>query len=374
MKILLISAEYYNKEGGGIGIYLHNFCKYLIQNGHHVSLITSSKENLESKELLQKIDLHIVPYSKIPFIGMLQWSASSYFLTKKLNNIYNFDIINPHLPTSHFFTWFYMLKTPIALTIHNSFLNFGTRKVNIISKNISIIRDIFSAQKSNVVICLNNELKCKLAKFCRKNTLYKIPLGFSLDEIENYSYRGKSDQLFKILFVGRIVEGKGLEYLLKAIELLNDPAIILWIVGDGPLKQKLEAEYSHMKNVNFLGKIEARDKLYNVYYNSDVLVIPSEGEGMPTVLIEGMACGLPIIATNLPGIKEVVNSDFCWLVKPRNETEISEALKELSKNRVLLRAMSLESLKESKKYTWTFIGDTILDVFDEMILREKQKD
>lgn len=374
MKILLISSEYYSKKGGGIGIYLHNFCKYLIHNGHYVSLITSSEENLESKEILQKIDLHRVTYHNIPLVGILQWSISSYFLAKKLNSIYNFDIINPHLPTSNFFTWFYRQKTPIVLTIHNSFLNYGTRKVDIISKNISIIRDIFSARKSTAVICLNNELKNELTKYCRTNTIYKVPLGFSLDELETYYHKERTDQLFRVLFVGRIVEGKGLEYLLKAIELLNDPTMILLIVGDGPLRQKLEKKYHHIKNVSFLGKIEDREKLFDIYHNSEVLVIPSEGEGMPTVLIEGMACGLPIIATSLPGIKEVVNRNFCWLVKPRNETEISEALKELSKNRVLLKAMSVESLKESQKYTWTFIGDTILNIFDEMKLNEKQND
>lgn len=372
MKILLISSEYYSKEGGGIGIYLHNFCKYLIQNGHHVSLITSSEKNLESKEILQKLDFHRVPYLNIPFIGILHWSISTYFLSKKLNNIYNFDIINPHLPTSHFFTLFYKLKTPIVLTIHNSFLNYGTRKIGIISKGVSIIRDILSVRNSNAVICLNNELKNELRKYCIKNTIFKIPLGVSLDEIQNYSFKKMPDKLFRVLFVGRIVEGKGLEYLLKAIRLLNDPTMTLLIVGDGPLKHKLEKEYGHINNVTFLGKIEDRKKLFFTYNNSDVLVIPSEGEGMPTVLIEGMACGLPIIATALPGIKEVVNSNFCWLVKPRNETEIAEALKDLSKNRVLLKAMSVESLKESQKYTWTFIGDTILNVFDAVKLRESK--
>lgn len=366
MKILLISSEYYTKNGGGIGIYLHNFCKYLIQNGHHVSLITSSDENLESKEILQKIDLHRIPYLNIPFIGMLQWSISSYFLAKKLNNVYNFDIINPHLPTSHFFTCFYRQKTPIVLTMHNSFLNYGTRKVNIILKNITIIRDILSARKSNAVICLNNELKSELTKYCIKNTVYKIPLGFSLDELKTCCHKERIDRLFRILFVGRIVEGKGLEYLLKAIELLNDPTMILLIAGDGPLKQKLEKEYHHIKNVSFLGKIEDREKLFSIYHNSDILVIPSEGEGMPTVLIEGMACGLPVIATKLPGIEDVVNSNFCRLVKTRDETEISEALKDLSKNRNLLKAMSLESLKESQKYNWKVIGDTILNAFEKV--------
>lgn len=374
MKILLISSEYYSKEIGGVGIYLHNFCNYLVQNGHHVSLITSSDENLESKEILQKIDLHRIPYLNVPLLGVLCWSISSCFLTRKLDNMYQFDIINPHLPTSYFFTLFCRQKTPIVLTIHNSFLNYGTRKVDIITKTISIIRDKFSAQKSTAVICLNNELKSELVKYCKKNAVYNIPLGFSLDELKTYYHKERTDRLFRVLFVGRIVEGKGLEYLLKAIELLNDPTMILLIVGDGPLKQKLEKEYSHIQNISFLGKIEDREKLFTVYHNSDVLVIPSEGEGMPTVLIEGMACGLPIIATNLPGIKEVVNSNFCWLVKTRDETEISVALKELSRNRDLLKLMSIESLKESQKYNWEAIGNTILSAFDNVKSLKKQKD
>lgn len=366
MKIMIVSSEYSSKDSGGIGIYLHNLCKHLVLNGHEVSLITSSSCDLESEDLMKKLTIFRIPYLDFPLIGMMKWSISASILSRKLIKQYEYDIVNPHLPSSHFFTIFYGQRVPLVLTVHNSFLNRGVRNVNLISKNITKIRDVFSSRKSDGVICLNTELKLMLAKYSKNQHIYAVPLGFDENEFQLIQKEKTKNKVFTVLYVGRIVEGKGLEYLLEAIDILNNESIKLMIVGTGYLKCDLEEKYKHLRNVFFLGRIDNRQDIASIYSNSDLFVIPSEGEGMPTVLIEAMASGLPIVATKLPGIEEVVTDKFCRLVEPGNALEIATAIKELTEDEALLELMSQESFNSAKRYTWSTISQEILSIFNRM--------
>ncbi|WP_156865404.1 glycosyltransferase [Marinitoga sp. 1137] len=142
-----------------------------------------------------------------------------------------------------------------------------------------------------------------------------------------------------LLFVGRLVSSKGIKELIKVFKNLiyEGYDLHLDIVGDGPLKNEL-MEYSVKNNLNkkikFYGWIKLGSKeLFEIYRKNDILCLPSYAEGLPLVLLEGMANSNAIIASNVNGIPEIVkNGKNGLLINAGNETQLKNAILSLIKN------------------------------------------
>lgn len=136
-------------------------------------------------------------------------------------------------------------------------------------------------------------------------------------------------------FIGRLVEVKGLGYLLDAAaEIIKEKkGVQFLIVGDGPLKGMLQKKASDLginKHIIFTGYQQNVHEILGVI---DILVISSLSEALPTVILEAMASGKPVIATNVGGISElVVNGENGILVPPRDIRALVEAIAELSES------------------------------------------
>ncbi len=142
----------------------------------------------------------------------------------------------------------------------------------------------------------------------------------------------------KILFVGRLVEKKGVEYLIRAMPYLlaRFPGLSLTIVGGGMLEQNLKNLAGRLsligKNVQFTGP-QPHEKIVEMMRECDVFVVPSivdskgETEGMPTVLLEAMAAGKKVVASNVNGIPDVVTDGVNgWLVEPADSEQLASAI------------------------------------------------
>lgn len=141
---------------------------------------------------------------------------------------------------------------------------------------------------------------------------------------------------FSILFIGRLVEEKGVRYLLNALPLLpND--LILYIIGDGVLTEVIEGAEKKYSNLRFLGRID--NSLTPLYYNAaDVVVVPSFEETLGRVNMESLACATPVVAVTSSGAKEVINSQVGILTK-LNSNEIAQAIMRLYKNRFFYKRL-----------------------------------
>jgi len=116
-------------------------------------------------------------------------------------------------------------------------------------------------------------------------------------------------------FAGRLVPEKGLEYLLQAIDVVSRelPDVLLLVAGDGELLPELERRYGETDHIGFLGHVDDVRDLYDVL---DVFVLPSLWEGLPNAVIEAMACGLPVVATDVGGTGELVDDGRTGLLVP----------------------------------------------------------
>ena len=223
--------------------------------------------------------------------------------------------------------------------------------VNIFRKVLYILMDRWSERCVDKFIVLSEVLRHTLIERHRiePEKIVKIYNGIEIDEYKPNNERGiriedsglRKEFGFRndvpvIGTIGRLVWQKGFEYLIKAIpKIVKDlPEAKFLIVGEGPLREKLEELGKRLKvkdNIIFTG---FRSDIKEILASIDVLVMPSLLEGLPMVLLEGMAMAKPIVATNIDGISEVLeNGKTGLLVPPKDTDTLAEAIIEILNNK-----------------------------------------
>lgn len=166
---------------------------------------------------------------------------------------------------------------------------------------------------------------------------------------------GLADNAPAIITVARLVWFKGLDNLIAAMApvLQQHPTASCWIVGDGPLKSALQQQAEALgiaKNLHFLGERNDIPALLNAM---DVFVLPSVSEGMPITLLEAMAAGKPLVATDVGGVGEMFQSgESGLLVPPRNPQALAQALIQLLNNAPLRNQMA-QAARQRLEHTFS---------------------
>ena len=155
-----------------------------------------------------------------------------------------------------------------------------------------------------------------------------------------------------VLFVGLLVERKGLDLVVETAEQLRGTGARFLIVGDGPSRKKYEwlVKKKGLKNVTFIG---FRKDVHNFYNEADVFFLPSRGEGLPGVVMEAMAYGLPVVSSDTPCIPDLVKSGRTgYLCKLNNVEEFSKRIEELIRDEKKRSKMGAEGKKKIKEFSW----------------------
>ena len=182
-----------------------------------------------------------------------------------------------------------------------------------------------------------------------------IPNG--VEETFYYSGRRLVGAKPRLLYVGRLSVQKNLPLLLRALAGISE-RFETTLVGDGELEADLRnlAADLELRNVRFHGRADGAE-LRDLYRNADIFVLPSEREGMPLVLLEALAMGLPVVATDIPGSRDViVHGVNGVLVPPDDATALREALLGVATDVNGYRRMSEASRRLAAQYSWAEVG------------------
>ncbi len=173
------------------------------------------------------------------------------------------------------------------------------------------------------------------------------------------------------LTVRRLVYKNGIDTLIESakIAIKENPRLIFLVVGRGPDSNQVKAKTEQLgiqKNFRLAGFISDRD--LPLYYNvADFFVLPSKsGEGLPLVALEAMACGLPVIATNVGGISEIMIDGYGKLVPPNSPASLAEAVLEFSHKQFEHGKRDLRALIE-QKYSWDKNVKKLVEIYEELI-------
>ena len=143
------------------------------------------------------------------------------------------------------------------------------------------------------------------------------------------------------------------------------------ITGKGILRNELEekvVDFNLQDNIVFLGHV-SRSELISLYQNAAIFVLPSHYEGLPTVLLEAMSCGLPVVATAVSGnVDVIVPGKNGLLIPPKNPEIMANSISTLIENKELrerLGAMARNTIEEN--YTWDIVAQKYVKLFRKVI-------
>lgn len=205
----------------------------------------------------------------------------------------------------------------------------------------------------------------------------------------------------KILFVGRLIERKGLTYLIDAMKRLPED-YTLTVVGEGDLTEVLKAQAGQLGKtvaenlrgeisesnlgkaegqgrVTFTGRISA-EEIKAIYATHDIFVLPAivdsrgDTEGLGVVLIEAIAVGLPIVASNVGGIPDVVSDgETGLLVEPKNPEALAQAIQKIGANEVLAQKLIVGARQHAREFfSWEMITRRTLEVYERVVADKKK--
>lgn len=176
----------------------------------------------------------------------------------------------------------------------------------------------------------------------------------------------------KLLFVGRLDPGKGLHELIRSVSrTVQNHDVELYLVGNGILRDELEALSDDLgihDSVIFVGEVE-HGEIHHYYASCDIFCLPSEHEGFPVVNIEAMACGLPVVSTTIPAVKEQIEQGVDGLLVDPGDTEaLVEAIERLVSDQELRQQLgSAARAKAVAQFTWDVQVDRMETLYETAI-------
>lgn len=353
MNILLISP-YFPPAVGGVETHLTDLCKYLVSEKHKVYLRTYKAMGVKNRGKVKEegkfLRIHrlwwpdfnfIFRLENYPILKFLYIFPGLFFdcLLFLIKNAKKTDVIQSHgfiaglmgVVLGKLFNKRVIINTHVGFRLNKGFMT-------------EIIKwTLFNSDK---ILVLTAGIKKSL-----------VNLGITESKIDVYHYwvdqriftRQKTSKeklgwkdKFVVLFVGRLIEIKGVKKIFDLAKVLKDVKFV--IIGSGPLSEEIKKKSKESRNIFFLGKVDNKD--LPLYYSaSDILLVPSKiikqeyEEGIPRVMIEALSCGLPIVSTKSGGVSDIFSNRIGVLVEDNIES-MREAIERFYRNKTYYQVIA----------------------------------
>lgn len=371
---------------GGAEVYIYNLAKYLVRNGIDVKIIASKPKPEQGVEnaVYDSIKYEFTP----PHVttdtkrSIISYHLFNFNLSRKLSKE-NFDILHSFGMTAHNYL---KKRKKRGKVIVEPFGLYGTHEVkqNFAKKylrKLLIEKPLECCVKNADAIAVEGNIQAReiSEKFkVSEDKFIYIPDGVEIKFIEESIKKselskgalGIEDADIILVNVNRLAKNKGVIYLIDALGILNkclDVRLIL--IGSGPeenrIKMRLkelgmEQKVLHFKNI-------PDEKKFQLISLADISVTPTLFEGLPIVILEAMACGKPVIASNVTEVPQVVKHGVNgFLVPPKDPEAIAKAVLEVYEND-LIEKMGRESRKIARNYDWNIIAKMAIRKYEELM-------
>jgi glycosyltransferase involved in cell wall biosynthesis len=316
--------------------------------------------------------------SKIARNPLLQLLAVPYVISGSLKTLFlclklKPAVIHVHWPFPHafmaLFARLFRGRTKIVLTFYSAEL--------LLAKKKKWIRPILKhfIKRADSVIAISAFAK-DTVKSIYDRDIEILPYGTTLRNASGAAAPRPPSGKFRILFVGRHIERKGIEYLIKAAASLNPALYQVRIVGQGDLTEKLKTQAAKEApgQVVFLGKI-SNEELEKEYQNAGCFILPAivdsrgDTEGLGVVLIEAAEYGVPVIASAVGGIVDVViDGKTGLLVKEKSPQDLADAIKRLHDDPSLSKSLADNCLTHVREFfSWDRITEKQVAIYKKVI-------
>lgn len=374
MKIAILDFFFPPEWLAGTEIATYNISKHLAKRGHEVHVVTTRDAGLPSYEKRDGFLIHRLRVPRKRRIETALYCVRAFLKVKQIDpDIVHAQAVSP--PGLSAFLIRKVFKKPYILWGQGFDIYMPWRFKGMISK--------LALRNAATVIALTEDMKREIQKI-RAVEPTVLPNGIDLERFENLPSRKnlRSRLMIEqgqkiILFVGVLKLVKGVRYLIETMTTIKqkEPMARLLIVGDGEERQTLEelAEGLNLRGqVSFAGRVP-NEVVPQYMAASDVFVLPSLSESFGIVNLEAMASGLPIVASNLRGMKEIVeDGQSGFLVEPRNPEAIAQKVLLLLQDEGLRRRMGERNKQKAKQYSWEEIVAKLEEIYFQCLTGRRQ--
>ncbi len=351
---------------GGVTTHVGQLARELGRLGHEVQVLAPHSPSREVPDIEQFIPLgRSVP---LPSGGSIARVSLSWWLLPKVRDLLRreaFDIIHLHEPMAPIL--------PLCVLEFSKSVNIGTFHASYSHQRLyTLAHPIIKRWHKR----LHGAIAVSPAARRYVNNAFPadykiIPNGIDVDHFANHldPWPQFQDGKTNILFVGRLEKRKGLKYLLEAYSKLkwDLPDIRLIVVGPGqPDRDSFRILGARsLRDVEFMGKV-SYDDLARYYATADIFCSPATGaESFGIVLLEAMASGKPVVASEIEGYQGILTHDQeGLLVPPKDPEALSDALAQLIKNPELARRLGASGRQTVEKYRWSVVASQVADYYE----------
>ncbi|MCK5510777.1 glycosyltransferase family 4 protein [Candidatus Parcubacteria bacterium] len=355
---------------GGIGNVAKDF-SFLMKSDNEVTVFTPTQNDLKLEEKKGIKIKYLKPFLKY---------GNGAFLPQLFFKLKDFDIVHLHYPFFGVSEIVYLaklfFKKKFKLIIH---YHMDTDNLSFFSKILSIFswvifKPLFEAADKITFASEDYILRSRIKNFYQKNKqkFYLLPFGVDTDKFFPDSNKKEKNKI-NILFVGGLDKAhyfKGVNILLKALSSVLNDKTILNIIGQGDMMgeyKKIVQESKIEKYVNFLGGVNDCELVKN-YQKANIFVLPSinSHEAFGVVLLEAFACGTPVIASNLPGVRSVFkDKQEGFLIKPSDIFDLREKINFLIADKNLRQQMGINARKLAcEKYSFKILKERLKKIYN----------
>jgi len=393
MKVLFVTTAYKRFDGDVITPWLVELILRLKKKGVEVVVFTSSYKGLRN-QIIDGVRIERFRYflknfedltheetvvdrlkrSPIYLLLIITYLIAGTLKMTKLVKREHFDIIHIHWPFPHIVFGLFGRYAGRA----RLFSTFYGVEIRWIKKKFPFLVPLFSLaiNKSDVITAISSHTAGELSTVA-KTKIEIIPFSTPITE-----RAGKTTDAKQIIFVGRLVERKGVKYLIEAFARIKDEVKHnLVIIGEGPERKALEEQVKALhleKRVTFTGRISNRE-LHRSYEKCSFLVLPAvydkkgDIEGLGVVLIEAMSYRKPVIASRAGGITDIVeDGKNGFLVPPGDAAKLAGAMKTLANDDKLRNEMGGNAKKSiDEKFNWDRIVDRLIELYEKNHIRRR---
>ena len=371
MRITVVTGKKpFTAEASGTKSYVEGLIDTLSKRDIDIILINPGIHESEQKKYkIEHIPIKIKKATSIGFLAKLMVKTPLLKLPKE-------SIVHTHRPDFMFPFILFRRKNPKVCTLHGiPSLGIKTRK-NPIILGIYNILERSALTYIDKLIAVNQSTK---DYFISKNPslnskIIVIPVGIDVERFKpkdknkmRNQYGFAADERI-VLFIGRFSQEKGLDLLLRGfIDLKHDlPKARLILVGEGPEEEKIRKtlEEQNIEGVTLMKPLK-HERIPEIINCADTLVLCSSYEGMPTVVLEALACGVPVVTTDVGDVKKVVRDGITGqLIKDRSSDSIENAILKVMRNG--RESYSGNCIAVARHYSWEKISEKIVAVYTQV--------
>lgn len=386
MNVCIATWEFPPRIVGGIARHCNGLAKALAHTGHEVHVVTLDFPGAPSYEEVDGVKIYRTA-TELGHPNFLTWALLfNHFMEKKIADVSkkaDFDVVHIHDWLTAFagISFKHQMKKPLVATIHGTEIGRAQGLHNPDSFTIDGI-EWWTTYEANKIIVTSGSMKAEIQGHFHlpQEKIEIIPNGIdpkkynaSVDRSAVRGRYGVNPHEKLVLCVGRLVPQKGIDYLIRAVPRIAGryPEAKFIIVGEGWLRGHLEyasRSTGHQWKITFTGWIPDQE-LVALLNSADVLVVPSIYEPFGIVALEGMATGIPVVASDIGGLAEVVEHERTGILAyPRNPESIAWAVDRVLSDPDHSKWLVQNARKMVQKaYSWEAIAMRTAEVYKEVV-------